>query len=206
MTEERWGTVAEACTEIEPDGARPQTATEASELWRTAYRTNVPEAIRMRHCCGCQWLKICGKCLYCSYMMDTGDRRPCPPGHGCKVKQTPPGWKYPRGYVAWCKKMDDEYGAKNAKRKKKEDFALIYARQLYGARYHSADIAEIVGIPVLVLRGYAYRGNWKSGDKSRVRSRIGDLSGEKELYKRAKEEWERANKHTEEGSNEDATE
>ena len=99
-----------------------------------------------------------------------------------------------------------EYGAKNAKRKKKEDFALIYARQLYGARYHSADIAEIVGIPVLVLRGYAYRGNWKSGDRSRVRSRIGDLSGEKELYKRAKEEWERANKHTEEGSNEDATE
>lgn len=43
MTEERWGAVAEACTEIEPDGARPQTATEASELWRTAYRLGATE-------------------------------------------------------------------------------------------------------------------------------------------------------------------
>lgn len=203
MTEERWGTVAEACTEIEPDGERPQTATEALSLWKNTFRTDQNEAIRVRHCCGCQWLKTCGQYLCCSYLMDTGTKRPGPPGHGCKVKQTPPGWKYPAGYAEWCKQIDQKYGKQNKKPKKSEDFALIYARQLYDAKYHSADIAEIVGIPVLKLRNYATAGRWKKGDKSRVHTRIGDLSGEKELYRRARAEWERLHKGR---NNDDETE
>ena len=192
--DERWGTIAEACTETEPDGDKPQTAKEALSLWKNTMRSDPTEAIRVRHCCGCQWLKSCGQFLYCSYLLDTGTKRPGPAGHGCTVKQTPAGWEYPSGYAEWCRAMDREYGKRNKKPKKSEDFALIYARQLYDAKYHSADIAEIVGIPVLKLRNYATAGKWKKGDKSRVHTRIGDLSGEKELYRRARAEWERLHK------------
>lgn len=27
-----------------------------------------------------------GKARYCAYLIDTGQRRPCPPGDGCTVK------------------------------------------------------------------------------------------------------------------------
>lgn len=203
MTDERWGTVAEDFTEIEPDGGKPQTAKEALSLWNNMLRSDINEAIRVRHCCGCQWLKACGRFLCCSYLMDTGNKRPGPPGSGCTVKQTPPGWEYPAGYDDWCKKLDKQYGKDNKKPKKFEDFSIIYAKQLYDARYHSEDIAEIVGVPVLSIRGYATRYKWKNGDKSRIRTRIGDLSGEKELYRKARAEWEKQNKGRIEPSDDD---
>ena len=192
MCDERWGAVAEASTEIEPDGGRPQTAKEATDLWRNTLRTDPTEAVRMRHCCGCQWLKSCGRSLSCSYLLDTGEKRPCPPGPNCGAKKTPPGFRYPQGYAEWCAGYDRKYGAAPRK-KRREDFTLAYARQLYDRKYSSADIAEIVGMDVIKLRGYATRRNWKMGDKSRVKSRASDLSEEKAAFQRAKSEWEKIN-------------
>ena len=40
-----------------------------------------------RYCVGCQYLKkITDDIYFCSYMLDTDKRRPCPPGRGCTVR------------------------------------------------------------------------------------------------------------------------
>ena len=196
MCEERWGSVAEAFTEIEPDGGRPQTAKEAKELWSNTLRTNPLEAARMRHCAGCQWLKSCGGYLCCSYLMDTESRRPCPPGPGCVVKKTPPGWRYPKGFSAWCAELDKKHGTAASKlTPKTQTFQRMYARQLHDWRYHTDDIAEIVGMKPDFLRALIARENWKGGLKWRVKTRRDGFSiaREKEHYLKAKAEWEKEN-------------
>ena len=196
MCEERWGSVAEAFTEIEPDGGRPQTAKEAKELWSNTLRTNPLEAARMRHCAGCQWLKSCGGYLCCSYLIDTESRRPCPPGPGCVVKQTPPGWRYPKGYAGWCAELDKQHGKGAVKlTPKTQTFQRMYARQLHDQRYHTGDIAEIVGMKPDFLRSLIARENWKGGQRWRVKTRRDGfaIAREKEHYLQAKAEWEKAN-------------
>lgn len=196
MCEERWGSVAEAFTEIEPDGGRPQTAKEAKELWSNTLRTNPLEAARMRHCAGCQWLKSCGGYLCCSYLIDTESRRPCPPGPCCVVKQTPPGWRYPKGYAGWCAELDKQHGKGAVKlTPKTQSFQRMYARQLHDLRYHTWDIAEIVGMKPDFLRSLIARENWKGGQRWRVKTRRDGfaIAREKEHYQQAKAEWEKAN-------------
>lgn len=40
-----------------------------------------------KHCDGCKYYsKITGAIYYCTYLMQTDRRRPCPPGKGCTVK------------------------------------------------------------------------------------------------------------------------
>ena len=53
-----------------------------------------------RHCKGCVYLSYLNNShyLYCSYILKTGKRRPCPAGTGCTVKQTGSkvnAWAYP---------------------------------------------------------------------------------------------------------------
>lgn len=206
MCDERWGELAEAFTEIEPDGGKPQTAKDARELWGKVFRTNPGEAVRKRHCAGCQWLKSCGGYLFCSYMMDTSTRRPCPPGPGCTVKQTPPGWSYPKGYHKWLAEQDGKHGRKTAKpTPKTQTFQRLYARKLHDWHYHTDDIAEIVGMNPGFLRALIARENWKGGQKWRVKTRRDGftIAREKEHYLQAKAEWEQANGITSDDENDE---
>jgi hypothetical protein len=54
---------------------------EASKVGVTA------EKVVDKHCRGCAYLKlIYDDVRYCSYLLDTDKRRPCPAGKGCTVK------------------------------------------------------------------------------------------------------------------------
>lgn len=193
-----WGSVAEASTDAEPDSGRPQTAKQAKELWNYIKSRNALEAERMRYCCGCVWLKSCGAFLCCSHLLDTGKRRPCPPGKDCTEKRTPDGWKYPKNYAEWCAEADRKRNDQNKRKKRHDTFQWQYAKQLYLARYHAADIAEICGLNVKRIREAATTERWKNGETWRVKKRLPDLSGEKELYQREKEAWERQNSRKDE--------
>lgn len=196
MCEEKWGAVAVACDDGDPDGGRPQTAKEAKELWENTFRTLPAEARRMRHCCGCQWLKSCGAYLCCSHILDTDRKRPCPPGPNCTAKKTPPGWKYPKGYADWCAEMDRKHGKKLQQCKtKQQSFQRIYARQLHDQHWHTEDIAAVVGMEVLALRGLIARENWKHGEKWRATQHRDGFTVmlERERYKAAKAKYEQEN-------------
>lgn len=60
---------------------------------QTAFTPIKPNASR-RYCEGCVYYK--GEYemnLCCNYMLDTGKRRPCPPGKGCTVKTRKKGYR-----------------------------------------------------------------------------------------------------------------
>lgn len=189
---DKWGSVAVACDEGDPEGCRPQTAKEARELWENTARTIPTEAERMRHCCGCVWLKTCGSNLCCSHILDTDKKRPCPPGPGCTAKRTPPGWKYPAGYAAWCAEIDRKRGKTIKPRSKQPDFQRIYARELHDRHVHTDDIAAIVGLSSVTIRGLIARENWKGAGKWRVLKRMDGFTVmiERERYQEAKAKWD----------------
>ena len=197
MCDEKWGAVAVACDDGDPEENRPQTAAEAAKLWRKWRYNGSLEAERMRHCCGCQWLKQCGTNLYCSHLLATDKRRGCPPGSSCERKQTPPGWKYPRGYKEWCADLDRQYGRLNVKKKKKTPFALVFARELYEAEYATLDISEITGLTTGVIQYHAQTEKWHDGHRKKIRKTGRDLTGEKEAFRRRKEQYERDDSDTE---------
>lgn len=192
MCEEKWGAVAAACDDGDPEGERPQTAKDAAKLWKAWFRVNSLEAARMRHCCGCVWLKQCGNYLSCSCIFGTGESRKCKTGPSCTKKQTPPGWSYPKGYDEWCAEMDRKYGTDNRKHpRNRTSFPLIYARELYEANYPTREITEITGLSVGVLQYHARTENWNKRNGKKYKATGRDLTGEKEAYRRRKEEYER---------------
>ena len=190
MSEERWGAVAVACDEGDPEDSRPQTAAEAARLWKYWRNNGKLEAERMRHCCGCQWLKQCGANLFCSHFLDTDERRGCPPGSSCEKKQTPPGWEYPKGYAEWCAELDQKYGATNEKRKsKRNSIEWSVAQELYEAHYATSEIADITGLSPKRIRERACYHNWKKENRGKIRASGRDLTEEKEAFRRRKEEF-----------------
>lgn len=190
MSEERWGTIAVACDEGDPEEIKPQTAAEATRLWKYWRFNGSLEAERMRHCCGCQWLKQCGANLYCSHLLDTDERRGCPPGSSCAKKQTPPGWKYPKGYAEWCAELDKKYGRSNEKAKEKQiPIEWTVAQELYEAHYATSEIAEITGLSPNRIRERACYHNWKKENRGNLRASGRDLTEEKEAFRRRKEEF-----------------
>ena len=195
MCEEKWGAVAVACDDGDPEGGKPLSAREAARLWEYWRGKFSSEPERMRHCCGCQWLKDCGANLYCSRYLDTGKRRNSPPGASCTVKKTPPGWKYPADYAEWCAALDEKYGRhdENRQRAKKIPFALQYAKELWDANYPSQEIMEITGITYAQIRRRVQFSNWSDRGGKRYRATGRDLSGEKEVYRRRKEEYDKLN-------------
>ena len=194
MCDEKWGAVAVACDEGDPEGGKPLDAKEAMRLWKRWRRNGSNEPERMRHCCGCQWLKECGANLYCSRFLDTGERRNGPPGPTCKAKKTPPGWNYPDGYAEWCAKLDEKHGRQNEKAKKpKIPFAIQYAKELWDADYPAQEIAEIVGMTYRQLYYHVVFYGWGNRNGKRYRAKGRDLSGEKEVYRRRKEEYDKLN-------------
>lgn len=68
------------------------------------------------YCIGCLYNIITcgGTCSICTYYLDTGNRRPCPAGTGCTVKQTGRrngAWRHKNDHT-WAERM---YEAKMAK-------------------------------------------------------------------------------------------
>lgn len=92
--------------------------------------------------------RYCAKCIYstggadwghiCNYYLETGKRRPCPPGTGCTVKSTGKKIRYLEQIrdIEWSKRMLEAKKAKAVPNKKicKEcglEFETVYKKQSF---------------------------------------------------------------------------
>lgn len=60
----------------------------AQEKWRRKHRSHRAEAFINETCLGCRFYRCIKKSTwFCAYMIETGKKRPCPPGRGCTVRE-----------------------------------------------------------------------------------------------------------------------
>lgn len=100
------------------------------------------EKVCDRYCAKCIYSTGCDSWTYiCNYYLETGNRRPCPPGTGCTVKSTGKKIRYLEQMrdIEWSKRMLAARKAKQAKavpHKKicKEcglEFEAVYKKQIF---------------------------------------------------------------------------
>jgi len=179
---------------METDSDAPMTAAYAETMWKRYLKQQPVQIERFRHCMGCIHLRQAGgSYLVCCYLLHTGQKRPCPFGHCCPVKEVPDGFKFPDGYLEWCDEIDSrEVEARRVpgKRGREATWDTEYGRALFDRGFSIAEISVIIGVPRSTVTNYATQHMWNydyNGDRRKKQFSHAApevIQAEREAYRR----------------------
>lgn len=142
-------------------------------IWKTNLEKYPRSMRRFRFCVGCVHLKqVSGYMLSCSYILHTGQKRPCRFGSECSVKEVPEGYRYPPGYEEWLHTAEKarDLPSGPGKRGREAQWDTEYGKRLYDSGFSVSEICRIMGLSRHTLSGYMHQHLWnydENGDKRR---------------------------------------